>query len=241
MHPVVVVMPYLKPGSCAGDVCGVCSGGCIVDGGVAARQRATACLAPPHDGTCGRQGAHAAEPGTQAGNSSIYKTCMLPALVSGSCCRRACITISGRLAPPMAGTSPSTCSRSCAGCSFSRCADPWLCSCGLFARQRSLCQSSWEGDSGDKAQCEQVIILVGTGWSYMKPLLAQREKRILMVVIPLQVCLAVMYLSAACPLLCVSRTAAALIVAALKLVHSHVPVLPSGVNPEQMRLAYKRP
>lgn len=33
----------------------------------------------------------------------------------------------------------------------------------------------------------QVIVLVGTGWSYMKPLLAQREKRILMVVIPLQV------------------------------------------------------
>ena len=31
-------------------------------------------------------------------------------------------------------------------------------------------------------------MLVGTGWSYMKPLLAQREKRILMVVIPLQVC-----------------------------------------------------
>ena len=30
-------------------------------------------------------------------------------------------------------------------------------------------------------------MLVGTGWSYMKPLLAQREKRILMVVIPLQV------------------------------------------------------
>lgn len=34
----------------------------------------------------------------------------------------------------------------------------------------------------------QVIVLVGTGWSYMKPLLANKEKRILMIVIPLQVC-----------------------------------------------------
>lgn len=32
----------------------------------------------------------------------------------------------------------------------------------------------------------QVVVLVGTGWSYMKPLLAKREKRILMIVIPLQ-------------------------------------------------------
>ncbi|KAK9816823.1 hypothetical protein WJX72_005424 [[Myrmecia] bisecta] len=32
-----------------------------------------------------------------------------------------------------------------------------------------------------------VVVLVGTGWSYMKPLLAEKEKRILMVVIPLQV------------------------------------------------------
>ena len=34
----------------------------------------------------------------------------------------------------------------------------------------------------------QVIVLVGTGWSYMKPLLASKEKKILMIVIPLQVC-----------------------------------------------------
>jgi len=32
-----------------------------------------------------------------------------------------------------------------------------------------------------------VVVLVGTGWSYMKPFIADREKRILMVVIPLQV------------------------------------------------------
>ena len=33
----------------------------------------------------------------------------------------------------------------------------------------------------------QVVVLVGTGWSYMTPFLRDREKRILMVVIPLQV------------------------------------------------------
>lgn len=32
-----------------------------------------------------------------------------------------------------------------------------------------------------------VAVLVGTGWSYMKPFLADREKKILMVVIPLQI------------------------------------------------------
>ncbi|KAG1654192.1 hypothetical protein FOA52_004567 [Chlamydomonas sp. UWO 241] len=32
-----------------------------------------------------------------------------------------------------------------------------------------------------------VVVLIGTGWSYMKPFLGDREKRILMVVIPLQV------------------------------------------------------
>lgn len=32
-----------------------------------------------------------------------------------------------------------------------------------------------------------VLVLVGTGWSYMKPFLGDKEKRILMVVIPLQV------------------------------------------------------
>lgn len=32
-----------------------------------------------------------------------------------------------------------------------------------------------------------VVILIGTGWSYMKPLLGDNEKRILLVVIPLQV------------------------------------------------------
>lgn len=32
-----------------------------------------------------------------------------------------------------------------------------------------------------------MIVLVGTGWSYMKPLLASKEKKILMIVIPLQV------------------------------------------------------
>jgi hypothetical protein len=32
----------------------------------------------------------------------------------------------------------------------------------------------------------QVIVLVGTGWSYMTPFLRDREKRILMIVIPLQ-------------------------------------------------------
>lgn len=32
-----------------------------------------------------------------------------------------------------------------------------------------------------------VIVLIGTGWSYMKPFLGDRDKRILMVVIPLQV------------------------------------------------------
>jgi hypothetical protein len=31
-----------------------------------------------------------------------------------------------------------------------------------------------------------VVVLIGTGWSYMKPLLNDREKRILMIVIPLQ-------------------------------------------------------
>ena len=30
-------------------------------------------------------------------------------------------------------------------------------------------------------------MLIGTGWSYMKPLLNNREKQILMIVIPLQV------------------------------------------------------
>lgn len=32
-----------------------------------------------------------------------------------------------------------------------------------------------------------VVVLVGTGWSLMRPFLADKEKRILMVVIPLQV------------------------------------------------------
>jgi G protein-coupled receptor 107 len=32
-----------------------------------------------------------------------------------------------------------------------------------------------------------VIILIGTGWSYMTPFLGENERRILMVVIPLQV------------------------------------------------------
>ncbi|GFH12190.1 uncharacterized protein HaLaN_07828 [Haematococcus lacustris] len=32
-----------------------------------------------------------------------------------------------------------------------------------------------------------VVVLIGTGWSYMKPFLGDKEKRILMVVIPLQV------------------------------------------------------
>lgn len=32
-----------------------------------------------------------------------------------------------------------------------------------------------------------VAVLVGTGWSYMKPFLAEREKKILMTVIPLQI------------------------------------------------------
>eukprot|EP00798_Chlamydomonas_sp_ICE-L_P015863 gene15863-21990_t len=32
-----------------------------------------------------------------------------------------------------------------------------------------------------------VVVLVGTGWSYMKPFLSDRDKRILLVVIPLQV------------------------------------------------------
>ena len=33
-----------------------------------------------------------------------------------------------------------------------------------------------------------MVVLVGTGWSYMTPFLRDREKRLLMVVIPLQVC-----------------------------------------------------
>jgi G protein-coupled receptor 107 len=32
-----------------------------------------------------------------------------------------------------------------------------------------------------------VVVLIGTGWSYMKPFLGDRERKILMVVIPLQV------------------------------------------------------
>lgn len=32
-----------------------------------------------------------------------------------------------------------------------------------------------------------VIILISTGWSYMKPFLAEREKNILLFVVPLQV------------------------------------------------------
>ena len=41
--------------------------------------------------------------------------------------------------------------------------------------------------SGDRACTRaQVIVLVGTGWSYMTPFLRDREKRILMIVIPLQ-------------------------------------------------------
>ncbi len=36
------------------------------------------------------------------------------------------------------------------------------------------------------AAASQVVVLIGTGWSYMKPLLNDREKRILMIVIPLQ-------------------------------------------------------
>lgn len=39
---------------------------------------------------------------------------------------------------------------------------------------------------------------MGTGWSYMKPLLATREKRILMVVIPLQVSVSDLQSSACC-------------------------------------------
>lgn len=38
-----------------------------------------------------------------------------------------------------------------------------------------------------KLEITQVVVLIGTGWSYMKPLLNDREKRILMIVIPLQV------------------------------------------------------
>ena len=34
----------------------------------------------------------------------------------------------------------------------------------------------------------QVVVLIGTGWSYMTPFLRDREKRILMIVIPLQAC-----------------------------------------------------
>ncbi len=33
----------------------------------------------------------------------------------------------------------------------------------------------------------QVVVLIGTGWSYLKVFLADKEKKILMVVIPLQV------------------------------------------------------
>lgn len=33
----------------------------------------------------------------------------------------------------------------------------------------------------------QVVILIGTGWSYLKVFLAEKEKKILMIVIPLQV------------------------------------------------------
>lgn len=32
-----------------------------------------------------------------------------------------------------------------------------------------------------------MVILIGTGWSYLKVFLAEKEKKILMVVIPLQV------------------------------------------------------
>ena len=49
----------------------------------------------------------------------------------------------------------------------------------LAAREQLIaCMMSWW----------QVVVLVGTGWSYMKPLLAKREKSILMFVIPLQAC-----------------------------------------------------
>lgn len=34
-----------------------------------------------------------------------------------------------------------------------------------------------------------VVVLIGTGWSYMTPFLGSSEKRVLMIVIPLQVCL----------------------------------------------------
>lgn len=37
------------------------------------------------------------------------------------------------------------------------------------------------------AMTAQVVVLIGTGWSYMTPFLRDREKRILMIVIPLQV------------------------------------------------------
>ncbi len=32
-----------------------------------------------------------------------------------------------------------------------------------------------------------VVVLIGTGWSYMKPFLGDKEKRIIMIVVPLQV------------------------------------------------------
>ncbi len=33
-----------------------------------------------------------------------------------------------------------------------------------------------------------VILLIGTGWSFLKPYLHPREKRLLMIVLPMQVC-----------------------------------------------------
>jgi hypothetical protein len=33
-----------------------------------------------------------------------------------------------------------------------------------------------------------VVVLIGTGWSYMKPFIDDRTRQVLMIVIPLQVC-----------------------------------------------------
>ena len=61
-----------------------------------------------------------------------------------------------------------------------------------------------------------VIVLVGTGWSLMKPFLSDRDKKILFVVLPLQVSMPLHEYEAHCVL---DRLCVALVIAPLKGLH----------------------
>jgi hypothetical protein len=58
--------------------------------------------------------------------------------------------------------------------------------CAVSLRQ-FCCKNFSSGVSERELRAAQVVVLIGTGWSYLKVFLADKEKKILMVVIPLQV------------------------------------------------------